>query len=744
MDREIASTRLADLTVTMDPLVMSDAQLQAVARVPNVAAVQPKSVFSSRVYVGPRRQKAVLIAVPDYARQTTDVINVKTGSAPSAGTVLTDTQNASKNTFPGGAGAAVRVIAADGKIQTLRVSGRGQYLGGGQIVAADGFAVFYTTPETLTALSGRAGYTMLALRLHDAGRPAAERTAAAVEDALRPVRGFAGFADYPEIRTPGDYPGKELFGKVTSIMTTITLLALLSALVLLSNTMTTLIGEQTQEIAAMKALGATRRQIRRIYRRTALLFGALGAVFGAGLGVVLANLVVGFFGSRFYGISPGFHVDATMLAISLAVGLIGPALAARPAIRRAARLSLAEALSATGSAVGGRGVLDRGLRHVRFLPRSAQIGLRGAARRKRRTAATALQVGLAVGILLGALSLGKAVANMSTDFFDTVHYDVWAQTYASKPFDATVEKTITSIPGVREAQPVLSNNARAGGTTAQLYGLSERPMYTPDLIAGHWYSDAQARSRARVAVIGRALADKAGVDVGTSIRVSTAAGPVSLRVVGINSNAAGPMMILLPIGTLQAALRSPGEVNNYWISTTTRDPAAIDRITTRIEDALAAGGNPATTMERHIQKRDAIAGNAGLTTSVTVLGLLIVAISLVGLVNAITMSVIERTREIGMLRCVGARAKDVRRIFTVEGLMVAVLGWAVGVALGWAIGHGLVSLTASLMKVDLGFVFPAANVAITLVGTVVLTLLVLLGPVRRAVRLKPGQALRYA
>ena len=106
-------------------------------------------------------------------------------------------------------------------------------------------------------------------------------------------------------------------------------------------------------------------------------------------------------------------------------------------------------------------------------------------------------------------------------------------------------------------------------------------------------------------------------------------------------------------------------------------------------------------MERHVQKRDAIAGNAGLTTSVTVLGLLIVAISLVGLVNAITMSVIERTREIGMLRCVGARAKDVRRIFTVEGLTVAVLGWLIGIALGWAMAHGLVSLTASLVKVDL-------------------------------------------
>ena len=132
-----------------------------------------------------------------------------------------------------------------------------------------------------------------------------------------------------------------------------------------------------------------------------------------------------------------------------------------------------------------------------------------------------------------------------------------------------------------------------------------------------------------------------------------------------------------------------------------------------------------------------------MTTSVTVLGLLIVAISLVGLVNAITMGVIERTREIGMLRCVGARAKDVRRIFSVEGLAVAVAGWLIGVPLGWAMAHGFVSLTASVASIDLSFVFPISNLAITLVGTVLLALLVLLAPVRRAVRLKPGAALRY-
>jgi putative ABC transport system permease protein len=743
MDREIASTRLADLTVSMDPLMMSGAQLRAVARLPNVAAVQPKSVFSTRIYVGARRQKAVIIAVPDYARQNTDVITVKSGSRPTGGTALTDTQNSSKSKFSGGAGARVRVIAGNGRIQTLRVTGRAQNLGGGQVVAEGGFAVFYTTPRTLAKLTGTPGYTTLALRLRDSSRGAAERTAVAVGRELRSVKGFTGFADYPEIRTPGDYPGKQMFGQVSSIMSVVTLLALLSALVLLSNTMTTLIGEQTSEIAAMKAIGATRRHIRRIYRRTALLLGALGAVVGAGLGIVVANAVVGFFGSRFYGISAGFHVDGALLAASLAVGVVAPPLAAVPAIRRASRLPLAEALNATGSAVGGQGVLDRGLRHIRFLPRTAQIGLRGAVRRKRRTVATAVQVGLAVGVVLGALSLGQVVANMTTSFFDSVRYDVWAQTYAGKPFNATAQRTIAAVPGVREAQPLLTNNARVADTTAQLFGLPERPMYAPKIVAGTWYSDAQARGGARVAVIGRALADKAHVAVGGSIRAKTAAGPVSVRVVGITASSGNGWMVLMPLRGLQSALRSPAEVNNYWISTTSRDHATIDRITTRIEDRLAAGGNASTTMERYVQKRDVIAANGALTTSVTVLGLLIVAISLVGLVNAITMGVIERTREIGMLRCVGARARDVRRIFTVEGLTVAALGWLIGVPLGWVIGHGLVSLTASLVKVDLFFVFPVANIAITLVGTVVLALLVLLAPVRRAIRLKPGEALRY-
>ena len=122
------------------------------------------------------------------------------------------------------------------------------------------------------------------------------------------------------------------------------------------------------------------------------------------------------------------------------------------------------------------------------------------------------------------------------------------------------------------------------------------------------------------------------------------------------------------------------------------------------------------------------------------LGLLIVAFSMVALVNAITMAVLERTREIGMLRSVGARSRDIRHIFATEGLVVAVTGWLVGVPLGYAIGWA----AGEAVGLNIAFVFPLLYAGLALVGTLALALAVMLAPLRRAVRFKPGEALRYA
>ena len=130
--------------------------------------------------------------------------------------------------------------------------------------------------------------------------------------------------------------------------------------------------------------------------------------------------------------------------------------------------------------------------------------------------------------------------------------------------------------------------------------------------------------------------------------------------------------------------------------------------------------------------------------AVAVLGFVIVAMSMVGLANAITTNVLERTREIGILRSIGARARDVRRIFTTEGIALGIGGWLLGIPLGYLLTRLLVWLIWEIVEVRIPVVFPPVSILIALVGTIVLALLVLFLPVRRAVRFRPGDAIRYA
>ena len=191
-------------------------------------------------------------------------------------------------------------------------------------------------------------------------------------------------------------------------------------------------------------------------------------------------------------------------------------------------------------------------------------------------------------------------------------------------------------------------------------------------------------------------------------------------------------------------LHEPTGVSTYWIKTTSPEHAVVDRTFTRLEDRLNALGYQMGGEITYVEEQNDVADNRTITTTIAVFGLLIVAISMVALANAITMSIIERTREIGILRCIGARARDVRRIFATEGVVLALAGWLLGIPLGYALDRFLVWLVWEVVGVRIDFVFPPWNIVLALVGTVALALLIMLLPIRRAVRFRPGDALRYA
>lgn len=744
MQQEVDEGRLADATLALRPLALDDDQLAGLARLPNVEAVEARNSAEVRVLVGERRAAARVIGVRDFTGQSVDLVRVISGEPPGPGTFLTDVQDANVGVYDGVAGDVLTVLGEGGVEQRFTIAGQGRSLPGGEVVQDDNLIVLYAPAAAVEALSGRSGYDQLAFRLQDPSPAAAEATVVAIRQYLETIPGFTGLSNLPEIRAPGDWPGRsdtETFGQLLGV---ITVLALLSAVVLISSTMSTLVSDQTREIAVMRAIGARRRQVRAIYLRTTVLLGTLGAVTGAVLGIGLSSVLARYFGSEFWAVTVSPGVDTPVLLVGLAVGLVTPSLAALPAIRRGVRVDLREALAASGSALGADGPVDRFLRRAAFLPRVAQIGLRNAGRRKRRSMATAAIVALAVGNLLAVLALAEAATRSTQDSWGNHLEDIQISTGGRAPFGDQADAVIRAAPGVAEAEPVLKNTVEVAGREAFVWGVEQEPLFRYRLAAGRWFDGNEAAGAAPVAVIERNIAQNLDITVGDQVTVTFVTGDAELTIIGMATNQQEDgTAFYVPLATARRLVGQPSGTRSYWIKSNSADTGAIDRTANDVEDRLVALGYDVATDITYVAERDEVAANQTLTTSIAVLGFVIVAMSMVGLANAVTTNVIERIREIGVLRSIGARARHIRWIFATEGVALAAAGWLIGIPVGYALTRLIVRLVWEIVDVRIPVVFPLLNIPIALAGTLGLALVVLSLPVRRASRLRPGDALRY-
>ena len=297
MQREVVRSRQPDVTLTLQPLPLSAAQLAALQRLPNVVAIEPRTLFATRVWVGGRRERAIVVGVDDFSHQRADLGLDR--RRPDAGRRAPPERPGQRR--QGLHGRNRPAAHAPTGEHALPVSGVGRNLTGGEDDPTNDWITFYATTATVAAAQRRPG-------LHVAGLASARRPPrrsrahrrSGARPAARPRPASSPSTICPCTSSPATTRARRTSRAWRGLLNIVTLLAVLSALVLISSTMTTLIGEQTGEIAAMKAIGARRRDIRRMYLRTALLLGAIGAVAGAALGVLLANALAGFLASMLY------------------------------------------------------------------------------------------------------------------------------------------------------------------------------------------------------------------------------------------------------------------------------------------------------------------------------------------------------------------------------------------------------------------------------------------------------------
>lgn len=725
MEEEIEKTNMYDLSIVVSDVPLNETNIRELEELENIIHVEPRTMFFTRIYTGERRTSAMFVGVDDFNDQKVDLITKESGELPGPMELMIDPGNIRNFVYTGSAGDSVRIIDYSGAELELPITGEARnfvYTSS----TNDGVAVFYASVETVRQIGNLSGYNVLKFDLETSTREAAEGSIEDIRTYLTNSTNTTGFVTMPEIREEGNYPGKEGIKRTAVMFYIISLIALFCSLVLISSTMHSIISEQTREIAQMKAVGATGGQVVRSYLTTSFFIGLIGSIGGSLLGIIWADGLGGFV-ADLYGLPDRFLWHPPVFLASIFIGIGATILASVPALIASLKITVREGLESKDiTATFGKSALDRTLLRLKNLPRNMVLGLRNIARNKGRSVATILQVTVAVMVLLGVLSFSHTMGEIVVREWNYQTYDlqVWGREASGVPLTEEQEITLENIEGVADAEPFITTEYQLGTTEMLVRGLKHNTFaydHRETITKGRWFTAEDSGTRAMVMIMARTLADLKEIEVGDTISFSTPMGAMEFRIIGIDKGLSrNGMAVYIPFTTAQEIRQSDNEVSGFNVRTITQDQNVIDRTATLIEDTMVEQGFVVNSQIHYVMKQNNVRSNQETINLLFIVGMLIVFITMIGLMNTLTMNILERTREIGIMRCIGGGSRDIKRVFAFEGIIITLSGWTLGVPAGFLLGWGISKMVADQLhiKVSLSeFEFPMLFVLLSLVVT---------------------------
>jgi putative ABC transport system permease protein len=565
------------------------------------------------------------------------------------------------------------------------------------------------------------------------------------------------------------------------------------------NTLSITVAQRSRELALLRALGATRRQVLRSVVVEALAIGTIASLIGLAAGIGLAKLLSGVFASAGIDLPSTDTVFGTRtIIVSLAVGIIvtvvaglGPALRATrvspvtamregadiPAGRIGRRAPLFAAITGVlalgvlGLGMFGPGIEAEGrlallapgslllfiavaLISPRLVPRLAsvlgrpgrriagtagELARRNAMRNPGRTAATAaaLMIGIALVAFSAVLGAGMrestkgALAEQVRADYVIVGQDGWS------PIDPDAAKAVAGVPGVDVSTGLVQDTARSFGDKIAVDGVDEAKIAS---VFGFDWKDGSDDAYAELAAGGAIVTDRFAEDhdlaVGDRFEVTALKGDkLDLSVAGISKPDR-----FNPLGTGEVTIARSAYDKSFTAERERYAFVSADGASTpQLEQALASFPDVKLQSKSEFQTDQSAWVDQILGIFYVLLGLAVI-VSLFGIVNTLALSVLERTRELGMLRAIGMSRRQVRRMIRHESVVTALIGAVLGIAVGLFLA-GLA--TAALSEEGLRFAVPVGSlVAFTIVAAVA-GILAAMGPARRAARLDVLKALQY-
>ncbi|HUS15110.1 MAG TPA: FtsX-like permease family protein [Chloroflexia bacterium] len=702
---------------------------------PNVAAAERRADYFTKWSDGDTWRDLYFLGLEDFAHQEVNIIDLVEGRWPERGEVVFE--KSIRDIVPLQVGDRISYRAGpNNETRQLTVTGFAQsptYPAASII----GTGVAYAAASEVRRMYGGTGDSQIIIRLRDFdGRDATRKDIELLFDRHNLPHGGV------RQRNPDNYPGKQALDALIMLMGVFSVVGLLISGFLVANTLAAVVSEQMGEIGAMKAVGATSGRILRIYLIAGLMYGLVGSAVGLVAGVAGSLALITYLGTLLNLDLSGFAPDPLALALGLAVGLGVTLVAAVIPAWRGTIIPVRAAIASYGiSATYGQGSLDRLVQRLARLPRIPAMALRNLARRTARNVVTMLVVAFSTAAFLAAQGTSASVDTSFNAWFDI--YDIDAFVSFQQPVGDGFATTLRSIPEIVAVDSWINTSATIGPTRTVLWGMpADTDLYRYHLSAGRWYAPGEVG----VAVISEVLGQSRGYRIGDRFSLSLSNEETALTVIGIvadNINTLGSTAVgkvFVPRDVAARLLHRQGAADFFVIRLADRSPDGVAQTLATLERKYRSLQPVMETWQSN--RNTALDQTAILSKLLYAMVIIVAVIGGIGIANTLTLNVLERRREIGVMRAIGARNGHLVQAFLTEALFIGGGGYLLGLVLGYPLAAGLVAaLSAVLFQIT--FHFPAASVAWAGLFTLALTVLASVGPALGAARLRIGQTLRY-
>lgn len=604
-------------------------------------------------------------------------------------------------------------------------------------------ATGYITPETAERMDLPDDFNRLYVTFSDpSGRAAIERQATRLVEEIED-RGYTVFS--APVPNAGKYILNNDMTSVLFILGALGLLTLVLSAFLVSSVMSAVMTQQVPQIGILKSLGARLNQTLGLYFLEVLLFGIFALLLAVPMGLVGAYFLAA-------GVAEGmnfnvtrFALPASTLILQAASALLAPLLAASVPILNGARITIRQAISNYNADESLRlGWLGR----LRDLPQLVNLSLRNIFRRQGRLALTFAALILAGSMFVAVIGIRQSMRLAVREIQASQNYDVGLD-FDGPYFAKRIQDLARQVDGVRAAETWTVSDGRivfeddqwlSGSIT--LYGVpADTVMAQPDVNSGRWLDPGDEFA---IFVNADVLDLSPGLKPGSRITLDIGGEGQDWVIVGVSGRGFVPFAYV-HADDLADVTGLPDYGNRLVVQSDDSSSEAQTRLQSDLIAKFDGADIQVAASETTTELKESTA--AQMDTLIVLLLAMVILIAVVGgLGLAITMglNVMERTREIGILRSLGARNGAVRRVVIVEGLAIGVLSWAMSVPLSIPLAVWLGNvLGVSLLARPLDYEFSVLAAALWLGLVIVISILASLLPARNAARLTIRDALVY-